>query len=390
MPTHTAITANEHINVIRGASPTYMKGVSDLCQRGHALWATLKEHGVIEYNAEDHARVWQVQVREPDVRVSQDTTQKVFENHDAYETVQVDIRGYEASDVLTRLQYKKTRGQRNQLINHYNMKMSNIAKAIMRRMNEWLYRDGNVAPYTDGFLGFESCLADDGGTLVGEKIAVPSDSYAGLSTAPGALGGAWSEDLDSGERPNAGLANDWPFGQGSSEYDAWSPTLWNWGSSRWTTAGDWEANAEEVLREAVAVVKSRNGYANVTGAPMFHIMSPDMYVGAKNFYSTRMQIYVPYTIGDVGFPQETLNLDGTVLMCDYGCPAGTGYGICPGHLEAFFLGTDQTHPDGDMIIDVDGPTWSTEYQAYLYYAAVDGNLRMQPKFMAKYKNYKDS
>ena len=60
MPTPDAITADEHINVIRGAAPTYMKGFADLTHRGHVLFALMKQHGMMEFNANDFSRNWQV------------------------------------------------------------------------------------------------------------------------------------------------------------------------------------------------------------------------------------------------------------------------------------------------------------------------------------------
>lgn len=388
MATYDSIAADVHINNIRGQAPTYMKYYSDLTRRNHVLLALMHKYGMIEYGANDTARIWKMKVREPEVRVAVDTTRKEFANSNPYERCEVDVRGYEASDILTVLQYKQNRGKQ-QLIDLYSQKMKDIGEAIVKRVQEWIYRDGNAAAYLDGFQGFESCLADDGGTLVTEKIAAASDSYAGHSTALGNFGGTWSTDLAAADRYNAGIANDWPLGQGTSNYDAFTPVLWNWGSSAWTTAGSWEDNNEEVLRESAAVMAARNGYLNAEGAPLVNLLSTEMFIQSKNFYSGRHRILTPFTDGDLGFAQDTLNLDGSLITSDYGCPTGIGYGICPTHIEMFTLECLNASAE-DAMIDTDGPAWSTEHQSFLYYASVHGNLRLQPKFITKYANYADS
>jgi hypothetical protein len=388
MPTPDAITADEHINVIRGAAPTYMKGFADLTHRGHVLLALMKQHGMIEFNANDFSRIWQVQAYEPEVRVGSDTTRQTFQNHNPYKQCQIDVRDYVASDLLTEGQYKKNRG-RNQLINLYDQKMKNLGKSMVRRLQEWMYRDGDAAAYDGGFNGFESCLADDAGTLVTEKVAAPSDTYAGLSTALGALGGSWTTDLAAADRYNAGLANDFPYGQGDTEYDYFSPLLINWGSSAFTTAGSWEDNCDEVLRFGSSVMRGRNGYMNAEGLPLINLLAPNLYEAAENHYATRFRTVHPYTMGDLGFPQKTLHLDGTVLQSDYSVPTDVGYGICPAHMEAFFLETINGGGE-DSMVDTFGPTWDDTYAAFLMRVTVFGNMRMTPKFMIKYSNYADT
>lgn len=388
MPQHDTVIADEHINVIRGAAPTYMKGFSDLTYRGHMLLQLMKQYGMIETGAQDHARIWQVQAFEPDIRVGADTTRQTFQNHNPYKQMQVDVRDYVGTDLLSEAQYKKTRG-RTQLIDHYDQKLKNLGTACVRRLQEWMVRDGDSADYLDGFQGFESCLGDDGNTVVGDKIALPSDTYGGLSTALGSLGGEFTSDLPAADRNNAQLANDFPYGQGSSEYDYLSPLLVNWGSSAWTTAGSWTDNCNEVIRFASTVMRSRNGYMNADGLPMINMLAPNLYEDAENFFDDRFRIIQPYTNGDLGFPQKSLNLDGTVLTCDYSVPANVGYGICPAHIEAFFLELIHNAIE-DSIIDAEGPVWSIERAAWLFRITVFGNLRMQPKFMVKYANYADA
>lgn len=386
MPSFLAADAEAHVNVIRAAAPQYMSGFADLTQRSHILFALMSEQGMMEYNATAASTIYQIQVREPEVRTSNDSTRKVFQNSNVLEQCQVGVRWYEATDLLTEIQWKLNQGKTS-LVNLYDTKMKNLGVAMARRLQEWAYRDGNVSPYTDGFQGFESCLAA-GTVAAGDKIAMPSDSYAGHNTALADFGGTWSTDLAAADRPNATLANDWPFVQGTSNYDAFSPLLLNWSSTRWGSGSTlWVDNCEEVLREGSAIMQAKNGYMDTGDVPVVYLMAPNLYVQAKTFYSTRFRMAAPYREGEVGFPSKgTLSLDGVVLKSDYACPAGVFYGLCPQHMELFWMICRNADGENPMI-DVDGPWWEGSLAAYLMRVAAGGNLRMQPKFMMKGKAY---
>lgn len=386
MPTFLQADADIHINNIRTAAPQYMSSFADLTHRGHILFALMQEQGMFEYNATSASTIYQIQVREPEVRTSQDTTRKVFQNSNVFEQCQVGVRWYEATDMLSEIQWKENQGKTS-LINLYDTKMKNLGTAMVRRLQEWAYRDGNVAPYTDGFQGFESCLGE--GTVgAGDKIAMPSDSYAGQNTALQTFGGTWSSDLAAADRPNSTLANDWPFGSGTSNYDAFSPTLLNYSSTRWGSGTTyWQDNCEEVLREGSAMMQAKNGFLNTSDVPVVYLMAPNLYVQAKNFYSTRFRMAAPYRDSEVGFPSAgTLSLDGVVLKSDWACPANVFYGLCPQHMELFWMICRNASGENPMI-DVDGPVWDTPTASYLMRVAAGGNLRMQPKFMMKGKAY---
>lgn len=387
MPAFLSFTDEHHINTIRTAAPEYMSGFTDLTARGHILLALMKENGMIEYGATAAAASYKVKVYEPEIRTSTDTTRKVFSNHNAFEEMQVAVRWYEGSDSLTEQQWKLNQGK-TQLIPLWDSKMKDLGTTAVKKLNEWIYRDGNLAAYQDGFQGFESCLADNGSTVVGDRVALPFDSYGGHSTALANFGGSWSTDFASGDRYNAGLSNDWPHGAGWSNYDAHSPLLLNWSSNRWAAGSTlWADNCEEVLREGSAIMRARNGFNEMANMPLVYLLPSHMYTGAQNFYSQRFRTITPYRSGEQGFPSaSTIEIDGVVLKSDYGCPVNTFYGLCPQHIELFFMLCRNASGEEPMI-DVDGPVWTTESAAYLMRISLGGNLRQYPKFMIKGKNY---
>jgi len=386
MASFLTVTAEAAINNIRTAAPLFMKQYSDLTKRNHLLLNMMSQWGNIEYGAGDIARIWQILVRQPEVRTFSNTTNKTFADHDPFEQLQVGVRGYEATDLLKELEFKRNQGE-TQLINLYNFKMAHLGSTMAERIQEWLYRDGDNANFLDGYQGFESCLAPynatAGGTdpVAGDKITLASDSYGGHSTALGYFGGTWSADRDSSDRLSAAISNDWPYGQGSSEYDAMTPVLWNWDSTAFGSA-NWEDNVEKVIREMSTVLRNKNGMG--TGPiDVCVLLAPNLYPGAEEFYSERFRIIQPYTGGDQGFPMpQSIVIDGVALKSDYGCPADVGYALCPQHIEMFNYAT-MNSPGPEQMIDTFGPDWSPEHGAYLMRCSTFGNLRMQPRYMAK-------
>ena len=142
--------------------------------------------------------------------------------------------------MLKELEYKQNMGE-TRLFSLYDDKIKNLGEAMVERMFEWIYQDGDLPEYLDGYQGFESVFApqnvNGGGTdpTASDRVVLPNDTYGGLGTATGTFGGRWSANIAAGSRMSQGQGqnNDWPYGQGSSEYDATSPVLWNYSSTKW-------------------------------------------------------------------------------------------------------------------------------------------------------------
>ena len=89
MPSFLQADADIHINNIRTAAPLYMSSYADLTHRTHILFALMMEQGMFEYNATSASTIYQIQVREPEVRTSNDTTRKVFQNSNVSDSMSV-------------------------------------------------------------------------------------------------------------------------------------------------------------------------------------------------------------------------------------------------------------------------------------------------------------
>ena len=133
MASFLTITEQASLNNIRAAAPNYMQGYSDLTKRNHLLLAMMDQIGNIEYGASEVARIWQVKVRNPTVSVFANTTNKTFLDSQVFEQMQVGIRGYEASDLLKELDWKKNRTSAgdHQLVNLYDFKMETLGRALV-------------------------------------------------------------------------------------------------------------------------------------------------------------------------------------------------------------------------------------------------------------------
>lgn len=388
MPGFLTVSAEADLNTIRTTAPEYMHNYMDLTKKNHMLLSMMGGWGNIIYNANSLARIWQIQVREANVRTHTNSTNKTFSEHDPFEQMQVGVRGYEATDVFKELDWKLNQGS-TQLIDMYDFKTKHIAQTMVKRIQEWLYRDGDTTTYADGYQGFESCLhvknANNGGSAPtnADLLVLTKDTYGGHSTELGNFGGSYSADLASADRYNHLLSNDWPFGQGSPEYDALSPKLFNYEATRLGTgSNEWADNVEDVIRHAIAVFNAQAG-STMTPEEIVFLLANDLYPAAENYYSDRFRIMQQFSGGDMGYAQRhSIQIDGAHLKADYAVPAGLGYIVCPKYLEMFNLIT-MNGGGPEPMIDVFGPDWSPEHGAYLFRCTTFGNLRMSPKYMGK-------
>ena len=390
MPSFLPITLEASLNNVRTAAPNYMSGFSDLTIRGHMLLDMMNSLGNIENNASDIARIWKIKVRQPNVRTLSNTTRKTFTDSDAFEELQVGVRGYESSDMLKELDYKRNQGPL-QLINLLDTKLADIGETLKQKIQEGMYRDGDSVAYQDGYQGFETVLGCNNTARGGadadatDRIILPSDSYGGHSTDLGYFGGSTSNEIAAADRMNKtqGLANDFPYGHPTTDYDAMSPSLWNYTSTGWGSgSGLWEDNVEEVMREALNALHHRTGVGG--NVKVAFLIAPDLYPGVENHYSSRFRIIQPATNGEQGFPQfQMLQIDGCSVKSEYGCPPTLGYGFVANHMEMFNYAPMMKPSAGASMIDIFGPTWEEMLAAYIMRADTVGNLKLSPKYMCK-------
>lgn len=379
MATVLPTSSDEHVELVRASAPKYFKGESDLTFRNRMWLALMEKYGVIDYGVDtSYACVWNVVNKLPDVSTFGDSGDINFDEHSALAQLTVNVRGYKATDRLPKKQYLLNKGNKTKISNLYRMKSEHLLKAMRYNVCAEVYTDGYATNNTHRFIGLESFMGA-GTVAAGDRIAMTSDTYGGLSTALGNAGGTWSDSGVAASQYNSTLSNDFPFGQGSSEYDYVSPLLVNWSSTAWpSTSTSFVDNCEDMLRFTILAQRHRGALEGST-APLVALFGTGLYNDFLTFYSARnhQQIPIPEAV-ELGFP-ETINFEGSWISHDYNCEVNTGYLLAPEMMELFT-------PQGQLF-DVEGPEWSTPDQAFLYIVSLFGNLRFQPKFFAKMKNY---
>jgi len=368
-----------HINLVRDLAPKYWKGASDLTVRNRLTFYILQRYGRITYNARSHSQVWNAKIRKPQVLPLVDNVPLEFVNQDTDIQFYTGIKGMGVTDTMPELEMLLAQGAPEQIVDRYSRKSIDLTESLDERLQTSFYSDGNDANSAYDYVGIKTALGYNAASAavfnVTDKVAQPNATYAGQSCALAANGGTWSAALATS--PNGNLAKDWPFGQGSPEYDGTAPMIWNYASSAFGTGSTaWEDNAVRCTTEAATALVHRGGFANNGGAPLLCVMASEMFIALKHAFREQNRISVPYTDGDLGFPQDTLFIDGILYTSDYNVPAGEAYMIAPQYVEMF-----NVHP---QLYKDYGPEFSLQHRGYLYMATAYGNFKWQPKYMARF------
>jgi hypothetical protein len=372
-------SSDEYLELVRANAPKYFQGESDLTFRSRIWMALMEKYGVIDYGVDtSYACVWDVIYRLPEVSTFGDSGDINFDEHSALQQLTVNVRGYKATDRLPKKQYLLNRGS-TRISNLYKGKSERLLKSMRHNLCSEIYTDGYATGNTHRLIGLESFLGS-GTVAAGDRVAKTDDSYGGLTTDLGDYGGTWSDSGVAASQYNATLSNDWPYGQGSPEYDFISPLLVNYSSTAWPSGStSFIDNCEDVLRFAILAQRHR-GAIEGSGTPLVNLMGTRLYNDVLTYYSARNVQHIPVPDAvQLGFP-ETINFEGAWLTHDYDCGANVGYIIQPDMMELF---TPQS-----QLFEVEGPEWSTPDQAFLYIVSMFGNMRFSsPKFFGKLAAY---
>lgn len=371
--------ANEGILAVKATAPKYLKGASDQTVRNRVLLSMLDSRGRLKFNVEGHTECnWLIQLREPQIKQYGDSARQSFTEHDAYESLQIDIRGYIGTDKLSHRNALINKGKLA-IVNHYDTKLELLTKSAKRRLTADIFADGYATGNEQRLIGLASFMKPDSSVDADDLVAIPASSatYGGKSIALGAFGGSWSAELDSADRPSSLLSNDWPYGSGSAEYDALAPKMLNAGSSRWPSGvAGWKNNCTAIMRRARLWSRSLGGDGS---EPMLHLLCTEFYGDYQDYMEAKERIILPHAeTSDYGF-SRTLNFEGAAIVDDFDVPSQKGYGINIDEALLFTLHND--------LFESEGPVWSTEEQAWLFVVRTAGNMRFNPKHHCEYGIY---
>jgi len=368
--------SDEWIGVINTTKPQYVKGASDSTIRRRLFFSMLKRKGRITYNNSGYEVRWQVEFSQPTMHQHGDGSMIDFTNHQAFQQAVLPWSGYQVSDSITMKQKAMNSGD-EALINLFKTKQGRLLKKIQNGFAHEIYQAGGTSGRENSIYGLETCLTERTTPGAADLVAEPSVTYAGLSTALANQGGSWSANLST--FPNATLANDWPNGQGDSEYDYWAPKLVNWSSTGWNTgATDFETNCWRVIGQTITWLTIQGGD---DGMPEICLLAPNLFQAYKNHEEAIRRINIPHkTANDLGFAGNVLNQDGCAISADWDVDANKGYMINTSTVEIASLMPDLFTMKGP---DEDPRSGYAALWATIFY----GQMFLNPKYLAKLKNY---
>jgi len=359
--------------VVNTTTEQFLSGAADMTIRERMVFAMLQNRGRLKFGQSGTELKWQVKFALPETEVYTGGVLD-FQPSDKYRQASIDWRGYAVTDTMDEKERLMNRGAQA-LINRYSEIMPDMIESLMQRMDTELFING--VTYTDRLHGLETFLGDDGNTVVADRVAKPSTTYAGLSTVPGALAGTWSANTTT--KPSAQLATDWPGGEGDSEYDYWSPRLLNWSSTGWGTGKNtWIDNCEIVLRKGNSWTRLTTGKA---GKLDLWLVNEDMFddYGTKQSLKQRINVGPSQELIELGFPNG-YQQEGVSIMTEFGVPADTGYGLNVDTMELRCM--------YDKLYASKGPEYDMKTMSYLWSVGFFGNWKYEsPKWFVKLKNY---
>ena len=317
---------------------------------------------------------WNVKIRQPDIR-STNGQRPQFVNSDVYEQLTITHAQLEGTDTIDRNTMLVTKGE-TMIVDLTQEKLDNLVESMADKMCSQIYIDNTTD--TNQYTGLQTFIKGSVGAGT-DKMAVPAagTTYGGKSMVLGAEGGSWSADLPAASRFNSLATHqiDWPLGKGSSEFDYLASKMFNYAGDWSTGTNNWEVNCEKLIRRARSSINSLGGKGR---APTLHVFAQELYNQLQDSVQNRERLKPSDYAAKMGFP-ETLSYEGALVEYDFDCPPDKGYAINPNEVSLYSV-TDQ-------LMYVDGPTWDTREQAYLFLVGTMGNFRFNPKCFASYEDF---
>ena len=358
----------EWSGVIKTTMPKYLKQVEDNTMRGRRWLKEIKSRGRIMYNKRGSSTIWKVQYKEPPVEDYADGGVLDYARQDLWLEANIDWRGYVSKDAMTLKESLINGAGDTQIIDRYKRIIPQLTQSITNKLGLEVYIDGYATGNQNRLHGIESFMAARTSPGAANKIAEPSDTYGGLSTALGNYGGTWSDTMAT--PPNSVLSNDYPYGTGDTQYDFWSPKLVNYVGTDWGGGATWALNCERVLRETSTWCRLLNG-AGIDE----YMLGQDLYTGYLNVQGSKQRILVGTSNGgELGF-DSSYTQEGVKLSTEYGIAPSIGYGLNYGAMEMLCLDS--------QLIGSEGPDYSPHTPGWLFLVYFFGNMRFNPKGFAK-------
>lgn len=360
---------------LRNTAQKFLKGAADNTTRNRAWLMYFLKEGRILYKQGATVLNWQIRAREPASQNLASGLGVTYIQSSLFETLSITTAGIASVQALDHKvkMLQEADGGALAIVNLYGDALESTTASAAHRLSSefFIQNNGNDNQLT----GINTPCVPDGSVSVNDLIALPSTAatYCGKAVRPGSIGGRWSNALAAARRPSSLLTNDWPLGSGSPEYDYLAPKLLNYNSPRWGSgSNDWAGNCQIMMRRA------KNWSKNLSGAghsPSVALLAQDM----LDEFQDNLQVKERLTVTDygkaLGFQDDVLNYNGLLVMCDYDCPAGSGFCLNASEMSLFTI--------HDNLFFTNGPDFNNTALAYEVLTGFYGNLRMNPKYLVK-------
>lgn len=318
--------------------------------RNYQFGALLEANGRITYNHGGNGYDWPVQYKLPPATGNTGEQTRNFVRRNYYKVANLDWRGYEVTDSITRFEFLANRGDEG-IVKIMDRMKGNLERGLKQHFGRQYYVDGNASGNEQSWHGFESMFGRTSNTTINistgatrtanqaDIVCDPSDTYAGIATDLGTYGGEQESSVP------------WPHGIASSQYDFWSPLIVIFDSSAFSATDDTFDKGHLAIRYGLTHAMRNMGgldeqVTNVT-------LDRELYRVFKGNQDGKEEIVVDNasqgSLRSLGF-KNTFIFDGVELTYEVGVPNRVGYGFNINGIELASMDSEllQTESEWDM------------------------------------------
>ena len=348
--------ANTPLRILKSTRENWSENLADETIEHHPILALLKAGGRLKTNCDGTDLKWTILYKERGLIPYADFDDLSFIRQDLLQTATLDTRGYKMVDAISEKEMLQNKGK-HAIIKLFGKMADDMKKNAGTRLCAEFYVDGNATGNSKRLSGLETMMSMTGQTAADREATTLNDTYAGLSTAKGAYGGA----------------------QGDRHYDFWSPMIVSTNATGYT----WAANADQHLR--YAITQMTRSQMKDESLDLIQL-TRSAYREFVDLLSTTERVIVnkeDVGIRKFGF-KDVVSFDGVDVTFDPDIPATdansdvvSGYGFTTGKMEYCLLGDSLWHASGD--------DFDVTRQCFTWWVGNYGNLRFQsPRHFAKF------
>lgn len=341
--------------------PMILPEVQDNCMRRYQMLALLQSRGLVKFNDFGLGINWKIKYRNHRLQGSNGENPRNYSQINQYQTAYLDWRGYEVTDVISKNEIKRNKGEAA-LIRVFDEFESNLRASIENEMGPQFYNDGYDESHPDYWHGLMSLYRQAGETLGpnnvprarndADKVIVPDGSYGQLSCKLGAYGGSQHDPTVN-----------WPDGTADTQYDFWSPLMLQWDGTGFGTGPNGEKFKNALRFGLTHAQRNSDSKGAITQAWTDRTNMIDM----KEFYDGKQSIEV--TAGTelykLGF-KDVMVFDGVEVSTENAMPKGFAFAMNIENVELRCL--------DEQLFVMDGPEYDMDLKIFKAAVESDTNL----------------